>query len=133
MVSRFRSKEERYPRPLNQPGPQAARRGIRPSLMVLEPRTLLSTLTVTNTNDSGNGSLRFEISQASANDVIAFDPSLFSGGARTINVISGPLSLTKNRDHPGALGQVANDQRVQFPGGLLRDLHRRYRPGSGPF
>ena len=72
MLNRFRS-TQRHPRPSTSRR-KNARRGIRPSLMLLEPRTLLSTLTVTNTNDSGSGSLRFEIDQAGAGDMITFDP-----------------------------------------------------------
>ncbi len=37
---------------------QQKRWRLRPNLMVLEERTLLSTFTVTNTADSGTGSLR---------------------------------------------------------------------------
>jgi predicted outer membrane repeat protein len=51
-----------------------------------------ATLTVTNTNDSGAGSLRQAIASAAAGDTITFDPSL--SGA-TINLAS-TLTLTKN-------------------------------------
>ena len=64
---------------------------------MLEPRTLLSTFQVTNTNDSGSGSLRSEISQAKNGDTIDFAPSLFGGGQQqTITLTSGTLNITTN-------------------------------------
>ena len=39
-------------------------RRLRPTVMALEGRMLLSTLTVSNTNDSGTGSLRAAVLQA---------------------------------------------------------------------
>jgi hypothetical protein len=50
-----------------------------------------ATLTVTNTSDSGAGSLRQAVSDASAaagDDVIVFDPTLFSS-SQTISLLSG--------------------------------------------
>ncbi|MHB1558377.1 MAG: Ig-like domain-containing protein [Isosphaeraceae bacterium] len=46
------------------PSRRRARRGFELSCPALEPRTLLSTFTVSNTNDSGTGSLRSAIEQA---------------------------------------------------------------------
>jgi hypothetical protein len=77
-------------------------RGLRPRLEPLEGRALLSTLTVTNTLDSGIGSLRYEIAQAEtekhhggkappANDTIVFAPSL---AGQTITLTSGELDIT---------------------------------------
>jgi hypothetical protein len=40
------------------------RRRLRPAVVTLEGRELLSTLTVSNTNDSGTGSLRAAVLQA---------------------------------------------------------------------
>src|SRR5258706_12070244 len=52
------------------------RTGIRPLLERLEDRCLFSTLTVTNTLDSGAGSLRAEIAAAQSGDTIVFSPTL---------------------------------------------------------
>jgi len=60
----------------------------------LEPRVLLSTLTVTNANDSGAGSLRQAIEDANAAagaDVIEFDASL---NGETIVLTSGSMQIT---------------------------------------
>ncbi len=75
---------------------------LRPNLMVLEERTLLAapeTLTVSNTNDSGTGSLRQAILIANANaypgspaDTIVFS-SLFNSH-QTITLTSGQLELS---------------------------------------
>ena len=48
-------------------GRPVQRRRARPTLMALEDRKLLSTFTVTNTADSGTGSLPYEIGLANAN------------------------------------------------------------------
>jgi hypothetical protein len=69
--------------------------------MVLEDRTVLSTLTVLNTADSGAGSLRDTLAAAQSGDTIIFDPSLMH---KTITLTSGPLTLSNNLtiDGPGA-------------------------------
>jgi hypothetical protein len=62
----------------------------RPSVMVLEGRELLSTLTVSNTKDSGLGSLRAAITQANTDgggDTIVFS-SLFNT-PQTVTLIGG--------------------------------------------
>jgi hypothetical protein len=66
-------------------------RGVRllPSLCALEERALLSTVTVTNTNDSGPGSLRDAINNAVSGEVINFAKSAYG----TINLTSGPLAI----------------------------------------
>jgi hypothetical protein len=84
------------------------RASFRPRVEALEARDVPSTLTVTNTNDSGPGSLRAEIATAQRGDTIVFSPTLFSttsskphhGGTTstpaTIALTSGELDLTKN-------------------------------------
>ena len=59
----------------------------------LESRTLLSTLTVTNTNNSGKGSLRYEVAQARANDLIQFASGL---QGQTIKLTSGPITIKES-------------------------------------
>src|SRR5262249_52478425 len=69
-------------------------RRLRPTVMELEGRALLSTLTVSNTDDSGAGSLRAAVAQANADgggDTIVFS-SLFNA-PQTIT-LSGQLELT---------------------------------------
>jgi parallel beta-helix repeat protein len=73
-----------------------ARRGrrLRPTVLALEGRTLLSTLTVNNTNDSGDGSLRAAMAQANADgggDTIVFS-DLFDT-PQTITLTGGPIEL----------------------------------------
>ena len=65
----------------------------------LEGRTLLST--VTNTNDSGPGSLRQAITNAANGAVIKFSPKL---DGDTITLTSGELDISKNItiEGPGA-------------------------------
>jgi len=68
---------------------------LRPTMMALEGRTLLSNMIVSNTNDSGLGSLRAAVAQANANrqaDTIVFS-SLFNS-PQTIRLTSGALVLT---------------------------------------
>ena len=64
-----------------------------PQLLVLEDRTLLSTLTVLNNADSGAGSLRDTVAAAQSGDTIVFDPSLMN---ETITLSSGPLAVSSN-------------------------------------
>ena len=63
----------------------------------------LSTIKVTNLNDSGAGSLRDAIATATGNDAadtIVFDPALFASGAATLTLSSGELDVhgTSNLD-----------------------------------
>src|SRR5439155_8702412 len=76
-----------------------------PRLEPLEDRTVLSTLTVTNPADSGDGSLRAAIAAAQSGDQIVFDTSL---KGQMISLTSGPLAITQSLDieGPGA-GQPA--------------------------
>jgi hypothetical protein len=64
-----------------------------PRLEALEDRTLLSTFTVSNTADSGAGSLRAAIAGAASGDTIVFSNRL---AAQTITLTSGELAITKN-------------------------------------
>jgi len=73
------------------------RRASRPRLEVLEDRTLLSIDVVSNINDSGMGSLRDTILNASPGDTIAFA----SGATGTINLISNYLLISENLDIEG--------------------------------
>jgi hypothetical protein len=74
----------------------------RPGLEMLEDRWVPSTLTVTNTLDSGAGSLRADIAAATSGDTIAFnipksDPGYnATTGVWTITLTSGELDITKN-------------------------------------
>jgi hypothetical protein len=67
----------------------------------MEDRTLLSTWTVMNNNDSGPGSLRYDFGQAASGDTIDFAASL---DGQTIKLSSGPVALGVNLtiDGPGA-------------------------------
>jgi hypothetical protein len=69
-----------------------------PWLLVLDERTLLSNiLTVTNTNDSGNGSLRTEVVAAQSGNTIVFSPKLYG---KTITLTSGPIADTGTNRQP---------------------------------
>ena len=65
------------------PRPSRTRLHVEP----LEDRTVPSTLTVTNLNDSGDGSLRFELAQAQAGDTVDFDSGL--QGTLTLTFAAG--------------------------------------------
>src|SRR5262249_21862928 len=76
--------------------PTRSRRRLRPAVLALEGRSLLSTFTVTNTADAGSvGTLRWAIGDANPNrraDPIAFS-SLFHT-RQTITLAAGTLTLT---------------------------------------
>jgi hypothetical protein len=62
-----------------------------PLLEALEDRQLFSTVTVTNLQDSGTGSLRAAIASAQSGDTIVFAPTLFSSSTTL-----GPALLTQS-------------------------------------
>src|SRR4051812_39508709 len=65
------------------------------------PDAFAATLTVTNFNDSGAGSLRDAIAIASPDDTITFAPSL---NGQTIILTSSMLDITKNLNILGPSG-----------------------------
>jgi hypothetical protein len=68
-------------------------RQMRPTLIALEGRALLSTIVVTNTAGSGTGSLPWAVGQANANDgdeTIVFDKTAFRT-PQTITLSGTPL------------------------------------------
>ncbi len=73
-------------------------RRFHPQLEALEGRCVPSTLKVTNTFDSGPGSLRYEIAQAQSNDTLVFDfgSKKANNTAHTITLITGQLVINKN-------------------------------------
>lgn len=75
--------------------PSAKRRSCRPKLEFLEERQLLSIDVVTNSNDSGPGSLRQTIASAAAGATIEFQ--MGEGYVnRLITLTTGELDITKN-------------------------------------
>jgi hypothetical protein len=92
-----------------------------PQLEILEGRTLPSTLTVLNTQDSGAGSLRDTITRARSGDTIVFAPGLVG---QTITLTSDQITINTSLDieGPGAalLAISGNDANRVFDvsGGL---------------
>jgi hypothetical protein len=78
--------------------PSNRSRSFHPRLETLEDRTVLSTLTVTNTLDKGAGSLRDAITGAKDGDTIVFDPSLNN---QTITLTSDQLTVNNSIDIAG--------------------------------
>lgn len=82
---------------------------MRPMLMALEERSLLSTINVNSTADSGPGSLRDAIQQANsalAATTIAFDSTTFLAPL-TITLTSGPLVLSNAQYAESIIGPAA--------------------------
>src|SRR6516164_4918012 len=69
-----------------------------PWLEGLESRTLLSTFTVLNNADSGDGSLRAMLALASSGDTIDFAPDLTG---QTITLTNAELVINKSLDIEG--------------------------------
>ena len=88
--------DERPPRARCRQITAGRRRCSRPRLEVLEDRTLLNVDFVTNTNDSGSGSLSATIGSASPGDTIAFG----SGVTGTISLKS-TLTISENLNIEG--------------------------------
>src|SRR5262249_51415321 len=78
--------------------PAPHRRSFVPRLEALEERTVLSTLTVLNTLDSGAGSLRDTIKHAHTGDTIVFAASLDD---QTITLTSDQITINKSLDIKG--------------------------------
>jgi hypothetical protein len=96
----------------------------RPRLEDLEGRDVPSILTVTNTLDSGKGSLRYEISQANNGDTIVFGFSKKLSN-QTITLTSGELVIDKSLTIKGQ-GETITSQ--YYENGILDIL-----PGSRIF
>ena len=86
--ARSKKRRARWPRPS----------GLPLRLERLEDRSLLSTVTVTSTNDSGAGSLREAIADANSGDTIRFAHGLAD---QTITLTSGELAIDKSLDIEG--------------------------------
>ena len=99
LLPNLRSPRVVHPRPCGRPAAERRHR-FAPDPSTLEARALLSTLTVTNDNDSGTGSLRFELGAARPGDTIRFAPTAFG----TIALTGGPLEVATRVDihGPGA-------------------------------
>ena len=85
-----------------QKSPASKRRRLRPTVLALEGRTLLSNFTVNSTADDGKaGTLRWAISQANANnqaDTIVFS-SLFNMPQTIKLALPGPLEPPASIHH----------------------------------
>ncbi len=98
---------------------------LRPGLLPLEERRLLSVFTVTNTNGSGPGSLPYEVGQANstrgANQVI-FDSSVFGSQPQTIGISQGGNQINLSNtvgagaDHPARRPRRDRERRREKPG-----------------
>src|SRR6266850_6856061 len=81
-------------------------------------RTQPATIIVTNTNDSGPGSLRQALANAQDGDTIQFDPSL---NGQTVNLTSGELVINKNITIAGPGGDLLTVSRSSS--NLFRIFH----------
>ena len=79
------------------PHHRRSQRRSHPTVMFLEERMVLSTLTVQNLNDSGAGSLRAAIAVAQSGDTINFANKLNG----TIHLTTGPLNIMTGIDIKG--------------------------------
>ena len=99
-------------------GRQLQRRRMRPIVMPLEDRRLMSTFTVTNTADSGAGSLRYEIDLANSSagaNTVDFDGTVFNT-PQTITLTGGQLELSNTSGTETITGPAAG---VTVSGGGL--------------
>ncbi len=90
-------------------GRQVQRRRTRPTVVALEDRRLMSTFTVTNTTDSGPGSLRYEIDAANSNtgaSTIDFDSTVFNAPL-TITLTGSPLELKNSSGAETIMGPAS--------------------------
>ena len=93
---------------------------IRPMLLALEDRTLLSTFTVTNTAGSGTGSLPYEIGLAN-----------LSTGANTIDFSGLVFSTSKTITLKGTqleLSNTSGTQTIRGPAAASDGKRRRAQP-----
>ncbi len=100
-MSFFRTRNSADNRPDRSDSRRRRRSRFRPGIDRLEDRALLSAIMVTNTDDSGAGSLRQAVANASSGDTITFSPKL---DGQTITLTSGPITINTNLaiDGPGA-------------------------------
>jgi len=85
---------------------------ILPALFSLASSGLAATLTVTNANDGGAGSLRGVLAAAGSGDTVTFDPGAFPANGNTvINLTGGRLIVGKDLaiQGPGAGGVTLSD------------------------
>ncbi len=88
---------------------------------VLEPRTLLSTIVVSNPNDSGPGSLRTAVADATSGDSIVFSNRL---GGRTIALqseidITNNISISGPARHPVVLSGGGKNRVLEIDGATV--------------
>ncbi len=97
LLPNLRSSQGRTSEAPRSTGSRRRRHRFAPDLLALEARALLSTLTVMNDNDSGSGSLRYELGVAKPNDIVDFSPKAYG----TITLTSGPLQVPNGVDVQG--------------------------------
>jgi hypothetical protein len=86
----------------------------RPHLEELEGRVVPSVLTVTNNNDHGGGSLRYEIAKAQNGDTVNFAPSL---DGQTITLTTGELDIGTTKQPRSIQIEGPGDSQLAVSGG----------------